>query len=60
MGKTRSLARALAGPIGPLTIWNIFYHFFRNDFQQENEKKINLGNKERPTEYTRAIFFSEK
>ena len=29
----------------PLTIWNIFYYFFRKDFQQENEKK-NLSSDE--------------
>ena len=35
--------------LDPLTIWNIFYYFFGNDFQRENEKKTNLGNKERPS-----------
>ena len=35
--------------LDPLTIWNIFYYFFENNFQRENEKKMNLGNKERPS-----------
>ena len=48
MGKARSLARALAGPIGPSHHMEIFYYFFGKDFQRENEKKMNLGNKERP------------
>ena len=33
--------------LDPHTIWNILYHFFEND--EESEKRMNLGNKERPT-----------
>ena len=29
-----------------------YYYFFENDFQRENEKEINLGNKERPKVHT--------
>ena len=52
MRKTRSLARALAGPTGhsPYGI------FFGNEFQRENEKKINLENKERPNEHVYGPF----
>ena len=35
--------------LDPLTIWNIFHYFFGNDFKRKNEKKMNLGNKERPS-----------
>ena len=47
MGKTRSLARALAGPIGPSHHVEYFSLFFWKR-QRENEKKMNLGNEERP------------
>ena len=39
--------------LDPITIWNIFYYFFGKDFQRENEKKMNLGNKERPSVHVR-------
>ena len=34
-----------------LTVWNIFYYLFGNDFQRENQK-TNLGNKECPSIHT--------
>ena len=57
MEKTRSLARAHPVQVDPLTVWNIFYYFFGNDFQRENEKKIknNLGNKEKKLKYYKEI-----
>ena len=37
--------------LGPLTIWNIFYYFFRNFLHGDTDadEKVDLGNKERPT-----------
>ena len=32
----------------PLTIWNIFYYFFRNFLYGDTDEKVDLGNKERP------------
>ena len=32
----------------PLTIWNIFYYFFRNFLHGNTDEKVDLENKERP------------
>ena len=53
MGKTRSLARALAGPIGSSHHMEYFLLFFGNDLHLEYERKMNLGNKKRPNIYGR-------
>ena len=34
--------------LDPLTIWNIFYYFFRNFIHGDSDEKVDLGNKERP------------
>ena len=32
----------------PLTMWNIFYYFFRNFSHGDTNKKVDLGNKDCP------------
>ena len=34
--------------LDPLTIWNIFYYFFRNVLHGGADEKVDLENKERP------------
>ena len=54
MGKTRSLARALASPIGPSHHMEYFLLFFWKRLPTgERKKKMNLGNKERPNAQVR-------
>ena len=47
--KTRSLTRALAGPIRPSHHMEYFLLFFWKRFSTEERKKMNFGNKERPS-----------
>ena len=35
--------------LDPLTMWNIFYYFFRNFLHGDTDEKFDLGNKERPS-----------
>ena len=51
MGKTRPLTRALAGPIGPSHHMEYFLLFFWKRLPTGERKKMNLGNKERPSVY---------
>ena len=51
MGKTRSLARALVGPIEPSHHMEYFLLWFWKRLSTGEQKKINLGNKERPNGY---------
>ena len=37
--------------LDPLTIWNIFYYFFRKFLHGDTDEKVDQGNKERPTVY---------
>ena len=48
MEKKRSLARALARPIGPTHHVEYFLLFFWKRLSTGEQKKMNLGNKERP------------
>ena len=32
----------------PLTMWNIFYYFFRNFLHGDTDEEVDFGNKERP------------
>ena len=52
MGKTRSLARALAGLIGPSHHMEYFLLFFlKMTSNGRTKKKMNLGNKEHPNDH---------
>ena len=51
MGKTRTLARALPDPIGPSHHMEYFLLFFWKPLLTGNDKKMKLGNKERPNVY---------
>ena len=35
--------------LDPLTMWNIFYYFFRNFLHGDTDERVDLGNKERPS-----------
>ena len=59
MGKTRSLAPAQAGPIGPSHHMEYFLLFFWKRLPTGEPKKMKLGNKERPNIYILSQSVSE-